>query len=102
MLITNKDIEEIKKKCELYKVKNLFLFGSAATDNYLKNSDIDLLVDFDEIIPENYFEFYFNLKDFLTEYFGRDIDLLESRALKNPYLIEEINNNKILIYGKAN
>ncbi|MBM2815721.1 MAG: polymerase beta domain protein region [Ignavibacteria bacterium] len=102
MLITENDIDEIRKKCELFNVKHLYLFGSATTDNYNLKSDIDLLIDFEDILPENYFEYYFNFKDFLSDYFKRDIDLLELKALKNPYLIEEINKNKILIYGKTN
>lgn len=102
MLLTKKDIEEISKKCQLYLVRNLFLFGSAATESYNSDSDIDLLVDFKDMPPEHYFEYYFNLRDFLQDYFRRNIDLLENKALKNPYLIEEINKNKVLIYGKAN
>jgi uncharacterized protein len=102
MLLTNNDIDEISKKCKLYYVKDLYLFGSAATDNYNLKSDIDLLVDFEDIPPDHYFEYYFSFKDYLIDYFHRDIDLLELRALKNPYLIEEINKNKIHIYGKTN
>lgn len=102
MLLTKNNIDEIKNKCRLYNVKNLYLFGSATRDDFNSESDIDLLVDFENISPEDYFEYYYNLKDFLSNYFQRDIDLLEFRALTNPYLIEGINNNKILIYGKAN
>jgi uncharacterized protein len=102
MLITKKNIVEIEDKCKLYNVKNLYLFGSASRDDYNVSSDIDLLVDFEDIIPENYLESYYNLKDFLSNYFKRKIDLLEERSLTNPYLIEEINKNKVLIYGKAN
>lgn len=102
MLITKKNIDEIEDKCKLYNVKNLYLFGSASRDDFNISSDIDLLVDFEDIIPENYYESYYNLKDFLSKYFKRNIDLLEARALKNMFLIEEINKTKVLIYGKAN
>ena len=102
MLITENDITNIKEKCILYNVRNLYVFGSAATDNYTQKSDIDLLIDFEDIVPEDYVKYYFNIKDFLTEYFHRKIDLLELKALNNPYLPEEINKNKFLIYGKTN
>jgi uncharacterized protein len=100
MLITQNDIEEIRKKCEQFQVKYLYLFGSAATDKFDLESDIDLLVDFEEVLPEQYIDHYYNLKDYLAGYFQRNIDLLESKALKNKYLIESINKNKFLIYGK--
>ena len=102
MLITNQNIEEIQKICKKLNVKRLYLFGSSITENFNSNSDIDLLVDFDETQPEKYYDCYYNLKVFLIKYFDRRIDLLELRALKNPYLIEEINKTKILVYGKEN
>ena len=42
---------------------------------------------------------YFNLKFALQELFKRPIDLLESKAMKNPYIIRNIDNSKFLIYG---
>jgi predicted nucleotidyltransferase len=101
MLLSEIDVIEIKKKCQNFKVKVLFLFGSAATDDYTTQSDIDFLVDFEDVSPELYLDYYYNFKEELIEYFQRKIDLLELKALKNPYLIDEIKKNRILLYGKA-
>jgi predicted nucleotidyltransferase len=97
--LTSKDINEIKNICRENKVKSLYLFGSATSDKFNNKSDIDLLVDFEDVPPEHYYDHYYNLKEFLKKYFKRNIDLLEARALRNPYLIKEINLNKVLIYG---
>ncbi|WPO77601.1 hypothetical protein [Flavobacterium sp. KACC 22761] len=44
---------------------------------------------------DNYFDFKFSLE----EIFKRPIDLLEEKAIKNPYFKENLNKQKQLIYG---
>ena len=92
-------ISEIRLLCQKNKVKSLYVFGSVSTDRFTDKSDIDLIVDIDSIDPLEYSDFYFNLKFALEELFKRQIDLLESRALKNPYLIDNINQSKSLLYA---
>lgn len=62
MNIDNPKIELIKEICKNNKVKSLFAFGSVIRDDFEDTSDIDLLVDFDEIDPYKYTDLYFNLK----------------------------------------
>jgi len=92
-------IDEIRLLCQKNRVKSLYVFGSILTDQFTDKSDIDLIVDIDSIDPLEYSDFYFNLKFALEELFKREIDLLESRALKNPYLIDNINQSKTLLYA---
>jgi predicted nucleotidyltransferase len=90
---------DIKKLCKQNKVRSLYVFGSVMTDDFNKDSDIDLIVDIDSNDPLDYADSYFNLKFALQELFKRPVDLLESKAIKNPYIIENINRSKSLIYG---
>lgn len=92
-------ISEIRSLCQKNRVKSLYVFGSVLTDRFTDKSDIDLIVDIDSIDPLEYSDFYFNLKFALEELLKREIDLLESRALKNPYLIDNINQSKTLLYA---
>lgn len=92
-------IEQIKKLCDINKVKSLFAFGSITTDLFQSDSDIDLVVDIDEKDPLSYSDNYFNLKFHLEELLNRQIDLLEQKAIKNPYLKKQIDQTKVLIYG---
>ena len=92
-------IGEIRLLCQKNRVKSLYVFGSVLTDRFTDKSDIDLIVDIDSIDPLEYSDFYFNLKFALEELLRREIDLLESRALKNPYLIDNINQSKTLLYA---
>ncbi len=90
---------EINKLCLQHQVSKLYVFGSVLTTNFNEESDIDLIVDFKSIeileYADNYFDFKFKLQDLLKH----PIDLLEEKALKNPYFINAINQQKQLIYG---
>jgi len=91
---------EIDKLCFQNKVKTLYVFGSVLTSQFTTKSDIDLVVDIDSIDPFDYADSYFNLKFALQDLFKRNIDLLESKAIKNQYIRENIEQSKSLIYAK--
>ena len=83
----------------MYKVKRLFAFGSVLTNRFTDKSDIDLVVDFDKEKVDDYFSNFFDLKYALEKLLGRKVDLLEEQAIRNPYLKEDIDMTKKLIYG---
>jgi hypothetical protein len=91
---------EIERLCKAYHVRRLYAFGSVITDEYNSKSDIDLLVDFRDLRLEEYADNYFDFKFSLEELFNRPIDLLEEKAMKNPYLRKSILQNRQLLYGK--
>jgi hypothetical protein len=94
-----KYIKDIIVLCQNNKVKTLYVFGSVLTDRFTDKSDIDLIVDIDSIEPLDYADNYFNLKFALEKLLNRQIDLLEHKAIKNPYLRENIDNSKNLLYA---
>ncbi len=89
----------IQQLCIKHKVKNLYVFGSAVTDKLTSTSDIDLLVEFDDMDPERYADNYYDLKFALEELLQKRIDLLEIKAIKNPYFKQAIDQRKQLVYG---
>ena len=95
----DKNIPMITELCKKHKVKSLYVFGSVLTDKFNNKSDIDLIVDFDTFPVENYIDNYFDLKFSLEDIFNRSIDLLEEKALKNPYFKQNVNLQKQLLYG---
>ena len=99
MVEIDKNIEKIKILCNKHKVSKLFVFGSVLSDKFKKSSDIDFVVDFSEVDIYNYADNYFNLKDSLENLLNRQVDLLEEKAIKNPYLRKTIDSSKRLIYG---
>lgn len=99
MRVIEKNIEKIRALCNKHKVARLFVFGSILTKNFKKSSDIDFIVDFTEVDLYDYADNYFDLKKSLESILNRPIDLLEDKAIKNPYLRQSIDSTKQLIYG---
>ncbi len=95
----NRHKDQIKKLCTSNGVKSLFAFGSVTTDEFNAESDIDLIVDIENNDPLSYANNYFRLKFELEQLLKRQIDLLEQKAIKNPYFKEEIEKTKVLLYG---
>jgi uncharacterized protein len=91
----------IAEICEKHQVECLYAFGSVLNQRFRENSDIDFLVKFGHIDLYDYFDNYYELKEKLQELLHREVDLVEEQTLKNVTLIHSINQNKLLIYGRA-
>jgi uncharacterized protein len=92
-------LEELKHLCRTYQVKTMFIFGSVCTEQFSENSDIDILISFDNLPVEQYTDNYFELHYKLQDLFGRKIDLLTDRSLSNPYFIQGLERTKKLVYA---
>ena len=64
---------------ELFSVKSLRLFGSVARDEASEQSDVDVVVDFDEI--PSLFGFL-KLQRYLQDLLGTKVDLVTETGLK--------------------
>ncbi len=99
--IENK-IEKLITLCNKYKVKKIFVFGSIAKGNFNpKTSDVDLIVEIEDLPPSEKGELIMELWSELEALFARKVDLLTNLNIKNPYLKSEIENSKYLIYDRA-
>lgn len=91
---------DIVQLCKTHKVKSLYAFGSILTDNFNSESDIDLIVDFANIEVDDYADNYFDFKFSLQEMLKHPIDLLEEKAINNPYFRRSVHNQRQLVYGQ--
>ncbi len=89
---------EIAELCGKYGIERLELFGSAVSGDFSTSSDIDCLIDFVED-GGNYFDRYFDLKADLELLFGRQVDLVVSKAIRNPYFRVDVDQSKQLVYA---
>ena len=62
-----------------YSVKSIGLFGSFADNSQTKESDIDLLVEFEKPIGWR----YFTLELYLEQILGRKVDLVTKNGIKD-------------------
>ena len=96
-------IEKLPKVIDIlkkYKIIRAYAFGSVCSDRFNDNSDIDLLIAFQENLDPLYRgQSIWDMEDELKLTLNRDIDLLTETQLKNPFFIKELNVTKIQIYG---
>ena len=76
MAILRQNLPEISRK---YKVSYLGIFGSYIRGEQGPESDLDILVEFEE--APGFFE-YIQLEDYLSEILGVKVDLVMKSALK--------------------
>jgi uncharacterized protein len=89
---------EVRALCERYHVERLALFGSTLRDDFDSgNSDLTFTVEFQPMTPQEHAEAYFGLLEDLESLLGRRIDLVEIRAIRNPYLRQEIEDTGVRI-----
>jgi hypothetical protein len=85
--------------CKTNNVKNLYAFGSSITNRFDENSsDIDLLIEMEQLDPMERGESLIRIWDQLEHFFQRRVDLLTYASIKNPVLKKTIDASKILIY----
>ena len=75
---------EFEKLCQQYEVKYMYVFGSTLGEN--------------EANPAN----DVGLWDLLESFFQKKVDLVTNASLRNPYLKNNIETSKVLLYdGKS-
>lgn len=93
--------DDLRQLCGQYKVRRLEVFGSAATQDGFRSedSDLDFLVEFLPLEPGTHADAYFGLLAALEDLFERPIDLVMTRAIKNPYFLESVNQTRTVLYA---
>jgi predicted nucleotidyltransferase len=87
-----KKFEEIKKKLielkpflkEKYKIKEIGIFGSYIKGKQREESDLDILIDFEDDVEIGLIEFI-RLENYLSDILGVKVDLVLKKTLK-PYI----------------
>jgi predicted nucleotidyltransferase len=88
-------LKKNKRKIKnLYGVKDIALFGSYALKQNTINSDIDILVNYED--TEDKFNSYFGLKNYLEDYFKTTVDLCREKDIK-PEILAEIKSKMIYV-----
>jgi predicted nucleotidyltransferase len=100
MNIIERNIDSLISLCKQHKVKELYIFGSILTSEFNKDSDIDMLVQFDNVDILQYADNYFDFKEKLETLLGREIDLLENQAIRNPIFRKILDRDKKIVYDR--
>ncbi len=89
MNLIEKHIDSLNSICKQHKVKELYIFGSILTSRFNRDSDIDMLVQFENIDILEYADNYFDFKEKLEKLLGREIDLIEKSGNPQSYIPQD-------------
>jgi len=92
--------EALEKLCRRFRVRRLEVFGSAVRDEFnAQTSDLDFLVEFQDLAATEYADTYFGLLEGLQDLFERKVDLVTISAVTNPYFLRSIDRARKLLYA---
>ena len=98
--LVQEKLPEIAELCRRHHVRRLDLFGSAATERFdPERSDIDFVVEYLPEAREHYPDAYFDLKFGLEALFGRHVDMVMIKAVRNRYFREELDETWVPLYA---
>ncbi|MGD1006752.1 MAG: nucleotidyltransferase domain-containing protein [Ignavibacteriaceae bacterium] len=92
---------ELKELCLKNQVKELSIFGSALRDDFNSDSDIDLLITFDDSTQYSLFDIV-RIKEEFENFLERPVDLVNRKAIersKNIYRKKAILESARVIYA---
>lgn len=91
---------ELIRLCQRFGVRRLELFGSAAAGDFdPQSSDVDFLIEFQDMPPTAYADAYFGLLEALSDLLHRPVDLVTLSAVKNPYFLRGIEQSRTMLYA---
>lgn len=90
----------VRDFCRRWSIAELSVFGSAVRDDFRPDSDVDLLVTFAPDAGWSLYDWVDMIAE-LREIFGREVDLLSSQSLRNPFRRREILNTRETLYGSG-
>jgi predicted nucleotidyltransferase len=79
-------------------VQEFALIGSALREDFRPDSDVDVVVTF---APEAEWDLFdiVRMREELARIFGRDVDLIEEPAVRNPYMRASIRRTKRVLHA---
>jgi len=73
--------EELQAFCQQHRIRRLALFGSVLREDFRPDSDIDVLVDFEDGAEPGLFELV-GMQEELSRVLNRQVDLVERKAVE--------------------
>ena len=93
-------LPQLLSLCKRYGVRRFDLIGSALRDDFnVAQSDIDFVVEFEQLTTANAFDRYFGLLNDLEDLFARPIDLISYPAIRNPHFKAAIDKSRVQLYA---
>src|SRR5438046_815603 len=92
------DRDRIGDFCRRWRVTEFALFGSILRADFRPDSDVDVLLTFEPGAPWTLWDLS-RMRTELESIFGREVDLVEKKALRNPYRRRAILADQQVVYA---
>lgn len=92
--------DELSALCRKYAVASLELFGSGATEEWRLTSDLDFIVTFNATSKGGLADRFLGLAEDLEALFGRRVELITPRAIRNPYFQRNVDATRAPVYAE--
>lgn len=90
--------DKIQEFCHRWKIKEFSLFGSILREDFGPDSDVDVLVTFDEDAHWSLYD-WMDMIEELKAIFGREVHLFSKKGLRNPFRRHKILTTREVVYG---
>ena len=101
--VVTRHLDEIAALCRQFGVRRLDLFGSAAAGAFDQvTSDLDFVATFADTAAPNYAERYLNFAEALEALFGRPVDVVIDRSIRNPHFRRAVEATRQPVYDDRN
>lgn len=91
--------DDLVELCRQSRVDHLDLFGSAATGDFdPSSSDLDFVIEFEDRAAPGLLNRYLDFAAALERLFGRHVDLLTPRSIRNPYFRQTLDSTRETLY----
>ncbi len=97
--LVSKNLDRIRAVCRQRGVAYLDLVGSATRGDFDESrSDVDVVIDFPDG-TEDFFGSFMGLREDLAAIFGRRVDVITIRGVRNPYILESLRRDAVRLYA---
>lgn len=90
--------DAIEDFCRRWRIVELAVFGSVLRDDFRADSDIDVLVTFAPEARITLFDLA-KMAAQLQDVFGREVDVVEKAAVRNPFIRHRILRSHRVLYA---
>ena len=90
--------DQIVDFCKRWRIREFSLFGSVLREDFRPDSDVDVLVSFEENPGVGVWDLSEMVEE-LESMFGRKVDLTTKEGLRNPYRRHSILTTREIIYA---
>ena len=91
-------MENLNLLCRKYQIRELSLFGSILADSFNDRSDVDILVSFLPDANPTLVDLD-EIRAALAVVFGREVDMVEAEAIRNPFRRYAILSHREKVYA---